>query len=445
MATTVATSSPQDTTAQASPSSAHLAPTFPAADAEHPRGSRSADDSEHTRDSDPSSHADDKAPSTALAHPAPSDSDRFARAALSRVIEPGDPAALTTFAGLTPLEIWDLLHSTAPGLERWSTRLPHVDPARDLDRAHAAGGRFIIPGDDEWPDQLEVLTDAGQQSRRGGVPFGLWVRGTPNLRELLANSVAIVGARACSSYGEHTAAELAAGLGDHGTAVVSGGAYGIDAAAHRGALASSGTTIAVLACGVDVSYPKRNSALFDRIAAEGLLLSELPPGCSPTKLRFLARNRLIAAATLGTVVVEAAIRSGALNSAGWAEQCGRAVLAVPGAVTSRMSEGAHLLIRERNATLATSVADILEAISPLGEHLTTYPHAAPTPIDALDHDLRRTLDAVPVLRPAPAHRIAITAGLDLATVQECLETLDQAHLIEYTPTGWHLTRQTPDL
>ena len=139
-----------------------------------------------------------------------------------------------------------------------------------------------------------------------------------------------------------------------------------------------GVTVAVLACGVDVSYPKSNSALFSRIVEDGLVVSELPPGCSPTKLRFLARNRLIAAGTLGTVVIEAAVRSGALNSAGWAEQCGRAVLAVPGPITSRMSEGAHLLVRERNAVLVTNVADIIEAISPLGTRLTAVPASSRT-------------------------------------------------------------------
>ncbi len=367
------------------------------------------------------------------------DRDRIVRAALSRVIEPGDPAALAAFAGLSPQETWDLLSSGAPGLDRWSTRMDEANPERDLERAAAAGCRFVIPGDAEWPAQIEVLADAGQLSRRGGVPYGLWVRGEADLRQVLERSVAIVGARACSQYGEHAAADLASGLAGTGVTVVSGGAYGIDAAAHRGALSVSGSTVAVLACGANVSYPRSNSALFDRIAATGLLVSELPPGCSPTKLRFLARNRLIAATTLGTVVVEAAIRSGALNSAGWAEQCGRAVLAVPGPITSRMSEGAHLLVRERNATLTTSVADVLEAISPIGEHLTAYPHAPADPIDALDLEVRRTLDAVPVLRPAHAARIAATAGLSVETVQECLETLADLNLIEYSSPGWRLT------
>jgi DNA processing protein len=366
------------------------------------------------------------------------DGERLARAGLSRVVEPGDPAALKAFAGLEAAEIWESLRRKTPGMERWTTRLAEVEPERDLERAAAGGARFVIPGDDEWPEQIEVLADAGQLSRRAGVPFGLWVRGPANLRRVLERSVAMVGARACSSYGEHVAAELAAGLAETGFTVVSGGAFGIDAAAHRGAIAAPGVTVAVLACGVDVSYPKTNSALFSRIVAEGLVVSELPPGCSPTRLRFLSRNRLIAASTLGTVVIEAAVRSGALNSAGWADQCGRAVLAVPGPITSRMSEGAHVLIRERDAVLVTNVADIVEAISPLGTRMTPYPQAPPNPVDRLSHDLRRTLDAVPLVQSVPAARIATTAGLDLDTTQECLETLAELSLIEYDEAGWRL-------
>ncbi|MEU4195987.1 DNA-processing protein DprA [Kribbella sp. NPDC026611] len=392
--------------------------------------------------------------------------ERLARAGLSRVIEPGDLAALKAFAGLEALEIWDRLQRGSRGLERWSTRLAEVDPRRDLERAAAVGARFVIPGDEEWPEQVDVLEDAGQLARRAGVPFGLWVRGRPNLQRALTRSVALVGARACSSYGEHVAAELSAGLADNRVTVVSGGAFGIDAAAHRGALAASGVTIAVLACGIDVSYPRRNSALFSRIVEDGLLVSELPPGCSPTKLRFLARNRLIAAATLGTVVIEAAVRSGALNTAGWSEQCGRAVMAVPGPITSRMSAGSHLLVRERNAVLATNVADIIEAISPFGTALTAPPRAPETLQDTLHPDLQRTLDAVPVHHPAPATRIAVTAGLDLPTTEQSLQALTTLALVEYhtppsppehpeathptpnSPTpqaipGWRLTPTTP--
>ncbi|MFI7066614.1 DNA-processing protein DprA [Kribbella sp. NPDC050124] len=373
----------------------------------------------------------------------PGDDERLARVGLSRVVEPGDLAALQAFDGMEVLEIWEVLRQGSRGFERWTTRFAEAAPERDLERATAAGVRFVIPGDDEWPEQVEVLAEAGQLTRRAGVPFGLWVRGPANLRQVLERSVAMVGARASSSYGEHVAAELAFGLSENGITVVSGGAFGIDAASHRGALAGSGVTVAVLACGADVSYPRRNSALFSRIVEEGLVVSELPPGCSPTRLRFLARNRLIASVTLGTVVIEAAVRSGALNSAGWAEQCGRPVLAVPGPITSRMSEGAHLLVRERDAILVTNVADIIEAISPLGTRLTPYPQAPRNPTDDLSHDLRRTLDAVPVITPAPTTRIATTAGLDLETTQQSLQTLEALALIHQTPTGWRLPPTTP--
>jgi DNA processing protein len=160
-------------------------------------------------------------------------------------------------------------------------------------------------------------------------------------------------------------------------------------------------------------------------------------------LRFLARNRLIAASTLGTVVVEAAIRSGALNSAGWAEQCGRAVLAVPGPITSQMSAGTHLLVRERDALLVTNVPEIIEAISPLGSQLTPYPQTSKTLVDELNHDLRRTLDAVPRMQSAPATRIATTAGLDLVTTQSCLDNLAELGLIQPDDAGWRLPPTIP--
>lgn len=338
------------------------------------------------------------------------DDERLARVALGRVIEPGDGTALRVFEGLGVVEIWERLRRKETGTERWGPRVDAAQPERDLERGAAAGARFVIPGDDEWPEQLDVLDEAGRVSRRAGAPFGLWVRGAGLLQAAVERSVAVVGARACSAYGEHVAGELASGLAESGYAVVSGGAYGIDAAAHRGVLAADGVTVAVLACGVDVSYPRSNSALFSRIVERGLVVSELPPGCSPTKLRFLSRNRLIAAGSLGTVVIEAAVRSGALNSAGWAEQCGRPVLAVPGPITSRMSAGTHVLVRERDAVLVTNVAEIIEAVSPLGSGLTPYPHSPTTPFDELSHELRRVLDAVPVNHPVPATRIAVTAA-----------------------------------
>jgi DNA processing protein len=365
--------------------------------------------------------------------------ERIARAGLSRVVEPGDAAATDVLAGLPAAEAWDRMRRGGSRHEQWAGRLAAADPARDLDQVEAAGGRFVIPGDDEWPDQLEVLASSGELNRRGGLPFGLWARGPASLRELSARSVAVVGARACSAYGEHVAGELAAGLADDGVTVVSGGAYGIDAAAHRGALAGSGPTIAVLAGGADVSYPRGNAALFDRIVTDGLVVSELPPGCSPTRLRFLARNRLIAALTAGTVVVEAAARSGALNTASWAERCNRQVMAVPGPITSASSHGPHILVREKGALLVTGVADILEAVAPLGQHLTRYPRGEERPTDRLSELAQRVLDAVPVNAGAPEHSIGRTAGLAADAVRTGLVELTRAGLVEQLGTGWRLS------
>lgn len=368
-------------------------------------------------------------------------SERVARAGLSRVVEPGDVSTEDVLAGGSAVDAWEQLRAGGPGSEAYAARLAVADPGRDLDQIQAAGGRFVIPSDDEWPEQLDVLGHSGEINRRGGVPFGLWVRGEADLRELTSRSVAVVGARACSAYGEHVAGELGAGLADEGLTVVSGGAYGIDAASHRGALAGSGSTIAVLACGADVSYPKGNAALFDRIVADGLVVSELPPGCAPTRLRFLARNRLIAALTAGTVVVEAAARSGALNTASWAERCGREVMAVPGPITSSSSHGSHVLIRERGAVLVTGVADVLEATAPLGQRLTRYPRGTDRATDRLSEPAQRVLDAVPVRSGASEESLGRTAGIAPDAVATGLEELAAAGLVERHGKGWRLSRR----
>ena len=172
-------------------------------------------------------------------------------------------------------------------------------PSADLAAVAAARRPVRLPGDAEWPAQLDDLGDAR--------PIGLWVRGRPNLRMWALRSVAVVGARACTEYGAHMAATLGAGLAERGWVVVSGAAYGVDGAAHRGALAAGGATVAVLACGVDVAYPRGHTELIGRIAEQGLVVGELPPGDHPTPSRFILRNRVIAALTRGTVVVEAAL------------------------------------------------------------------------------------------------------------------------------------------
>ncbi|WP_197355632.1 DNA-processing protein DprA, partial [Streptomyces clavuligerus] len=295
--------------------------------------------------------------------------ERWARAALTRVVEPGDEhggrllrhlgasgllARLTATEDITP---------APPGvgarrLARWRARARTAEPHRDLDSVTALGGRFICPGDMEWPTQLDDLGDTA--------PIGLWLRGRPDLRTWALRSVAVVGARACTPYGAHMAGALGSGLAERGWIVVSGGAFGIDGAAHRGALSAGGATVAVLACGVDMVYPRGHTELLGRIAEQGLLIAELPPGDHPTAARFVLRNRVIAALTRGTVVVEAAHRSGALVTARCAQRLTRHTMGVPGPATSGLSAGVHELLRE-NAVLVTDVDDIVELVGGMGQ------------------------------------------------------------------------------
>jgi DNA processing protein len=221
---------------------------------------------------------------------------------------------------------------------------------------------------------------------------------------------------------------------------VSGAAYGIDVAAHRGALAAKGPTVAVLACGVDRAYPAGNKAVLDYIASHGLVVSELPPGCAPTRLRFLSRNRLIAALSAGTVVVEAAVRSGALSTANWASRTGRVLMGVPGPVTSAPSEGVHELMRTGEAVLVTRAEHVLELVSGAGEHLVAAPRAPECRRDRLTSVQQQVLDAVPVAAAAPARSVARTAGVSPALTEQSLERLREAGLVEQAAAGWRLSR-----
>jgi DNA processing protein len=328
---------------------------------------------------------------------------RVARAGLTRVIERGSPLAVNTFGMSGVLDTWERLKARGDDVALWLPRLVEADPEADLDRAAAAGARFVIPGDSEWPRHVEVLAPPNQIGGWSSLPFGLWVRGSASLDDLLKRSVAMVGARACSAYGEHVAGEIASGLAEQRITVVSGGSYGIDAATHRGALAAAGRTVAFVACGVDVSYPRGNDALFERIAANGAIVSELPPGSSPTRQRFYTRNRLVAASTRGTLVIEASPRSGSLNIASWARRCGRPVMAVPGPVTSSTSAGTHELIRDHGARLVAGVTDVINSLE----------HPALGELD-LVHDQHRSIG---VRTPLRDHRTAGRApGMDIAEV-----------------------------
>jgi DNA processing protein len=216
------------------------------------------------------------------------------------------------------------------------------------------GGTFLIPADSNWPLRVDELAVP---------PIGLIVKGDPSI---LSNpSLAIVGTRNPTPYGVRIAGDFAAGFVDREWDIVSGGAYGIDSAAHRGALVAEGRTIAVIASGIDIQYPAGNSRLFDEICENGAIVSEVMPGVIAMPHRFLTRNRLIAALSQSTLVVEAAFRSGSLRTARDAAELMRPVMAIPGPINSPSSEGCHRLIGERAAELVTSVADAIELITSL--------------------------------------------------------------------------------
>jgi DNA processing protein len=271
------------------------------------------------------------------------------------------------------------------------------------------------------------------------VPVGLWLRGKLRLDEAVGGGVAIVGARSATTYGAGVAGSMAAELAAEQVPVISGAAFGIDQAAHRGALAARGPTVAVLACGADRVYPTAHQALVEYIAEAGLVVSEAPPGGAPTRIRFLARNRLIAALSVGTVVVEAAVRSGALNTANWADGLSRVLMGVPGPVSSGSSQGVHLLIRNRNALLVTGAGDVLEAVRPVGDHSGQHVAGAVRPRDALPTREREVLDAVPVHRGASVDRIARVAGLPPETVAKTLLVLHEAGFVERAADRWRLS------
>ena len=285
-------------------------------------------------------------------------------------------------------------------MQRWRVRLEQVPEPDEVAGFCQAGIRLIHPGDPEWPGQLADLGDAQ--------PYALWLRGTADLRFSCLRSVAIVGSRAATAYGSYVAAEIAASVAARGWAVISGGAYGVDASAHRAALGAEGVTVAVLACGVDVPYPAGHKDLLEAIAVHGVIASEWPPGSNATRLRFLVRNRVIAALAAGTLVVEAGQRSGALNSARHARDLGRRLMAVPGPVTSDLSAGCHHIIREWQGVLVTSAAEVIEYLSPVDVSADLRTGAV-LGRDALDLETAAVLDALPSRGGMGPARIAVRA------------------------------------
>ncbi|TFV99339.1 DNA-processing protein DprA [Orlajensenia leifsoniae] len=403
---------------------------------------------------------------------APPDQDAadhaFARAAWSLLAEPGDRAAgvlITALGADDALE--SLLREESPeslarrldpagaadrtrltkelgdGCSRWRPRLRSGDVVQALVAAAASRTRLLLPDDAHWPDGVD---DLGVHA-----PIALWMRGVDHALHGLKRSIALVGARAASLYGEQIASDTASGLADRGLTIVSGAAYGIDGMAHRSALASGGLTVAFLAGGVDRFYPAGHDDLLSRIATVGAVISELPCGSQPTKWRFLQRNRLIAASSQATVVLEAGWRSGSLNTAGHAAALGRPLGAVPGPITSVTSAGCHRLIRDYDAVCVTSVEEMLEllpdadptASGPAASGGSTTGAPAAGAAGAAGRagaeptsDELRVLDALSSRTSRSVDEIARRSGLAVAVVVGVLGTLDLDERALPRGSGW---------
>ena len=371
----------------------------------------------------------------------------FARASWTGIAEPGDRAAgelvasLGAGGALTALvDTWPLARIldaasaagsqlTAEDLEsalaRWTPRLKSGVALVALRQSVRFSVRLLVPGDPAWPTGVD---DLGAHA-----PIALWLRGNDTSLAAAEHSIALVGARAATGYGEHVTMEASAGLVDRGFAIISGAAYGIDGMAHRAALASSGQTVAILAGGVDRFYPSGHDALLARIVESGAVVSELPCGSPPTKWRFLQRNRLIAAASKATIVLEAGWRSGSLNTAGHAASLGRPVGAMPGPVTSAASAGCHRLIREYAATLVTSAAEMAELV--VGTEVQGIPDSEVSRPGSSSARVRLT-DALSLRASRTVDDLAARSGLSIAEVQAELGSLQIDGGVVERERGW---------
>jgi len=391
---------------------------------------------------------------------------RIALAGLLRCHEPPIPESLARLVnGLGPVDAWSAIaHGTAPAdvSTPIAPRLAGLDPAElnrraidDLHRARAAGAELIGPDDQDWPAD----TFAGLASlvpydgcRTAAPPLALYRRGGRWPTDA-GRAVSVVGSRSATAYGQRVATELGAGLATEGFTVVSGAAFGVDVAAHRGALyagdqpgaplPAGGVTVAVLACGIDRSYPVAHRALLDAAAACGSVVSEYPPGAVPARHRFLVRNRLIAALAAATVVVEAGRRSGSLNTATSAGSLGRQVLAVPGPVGSAMSVGCHDLIRDRRAELVTGARDVIGLVGPLRPAEPVH-RPGDRATDGLDLVTSRVHEALPARGGAAVDEVAAEAGLPVPDVLGALAELEMRDLAARSGGTWRRSGASPD-
>ena len=369
---------------------------------------------------------------------------RRAWAYLSRVAEPPNPLLAELVAAVGAVDAAERIRrrDVRDQLKRATEARCGLNCAeKDLDLLERMGGRLVTAADAEWP-HLAFASFRGanlKQRPQAHQPLVLWAVGPARLCDVAERAASIVGTRAATAYGEHVAADLAAGLVDRDVTVVSGGAYGIDGAAHRAALASDGQTVAVMAAGIDVPNPSGHSALLHRVARQGLLLSEYPPGSRPSRRQFLTRNRLVAALSGATVVVEAGARSGAANTASWAHALGRQVCAVPGPVTSSSSVGCHVLINA-GARLVTRAADVVELVGHIGELAPDFARPVSEMDDLTDVELA-VYEALPGRGTRTLDEIAVVAGLPVTDVVGPLTMLDVRGLVTQVQGSWRLAKR----
>ncbi len=365
--------------------------------------------------------------------------ERQARMWLAAILNTPDPRFAQALAKIGPVELVAQVGAGKLG-DVLRRRAAAIDPEQLIAKTEKLGLRFLIPGDDEWPSQLDALDYAEPVAGFQGRPIGLWVAGAGDLRKL-DPSVAIVGSRAATNYGVACAEAIGHDLARAGQVVISGGAYGIDAAAHRGALAATGgATAAVMASGLDRLYPQGNHELLDRIRRDHLLISELPPGSPPARYRFLARNRIIAALSSATVIVEAALRSGARNTVSWACALGRPVLAVPGPINSVSSTTPHRLIRDHEATLVTGAADVLEAVGEIGQAEQPPLIDESRPLDQLNEIETQVYECLPARKSLTASEVCAETGLAVAAVLKALNSLAARGFVGQRESGWRISR-----
>ncbi|WP_347756986.1 DNA-processing protein DprA [Agrococcus sp. ProA11] len=364
---------------------------------------------------------------------------RFAAGAWTVLPEPGDGVAGLVRERLGDVRALELLVE-GEGAATWALALDDPEIARLVPEALARWlprlsaerilGAFsqgathrqmlLTRHDEEWPDALD---DLGSHA-----PAALWVRGDPGALRSCGRSAALVGSRASSGYGEHVTGQLATGLVGRGFAIVSGGAYGIDGTAHRSTLASGGTTIAVLAGGLDRFYPAGHDELLHRVVSTGCVVAEAPSGVPPTRWRFLARNRLIAALASATVVVEAGQRSGSINTAGHAAALGRPLGAVPGPVTSGSSTGCHRLLRDYGAVVIERAEHVVE--------LLDGPEDEAAPLGGVTSDEVRVLDALSTRASRSVDDLAARTGMAPRDVRASLALLELGGGVVEHPSGW---------